>query len=180
MRSREHRFATTATELRQVFDRSFAEPPQPAKADQIDLLAVEIGGDSHAIRLSEIAGAYADRRVVPLPSAVGELLGLVGFRGLMAPVYDLAALLGYAAARSPRWLVLSGRSNPVALAFERFTRHVRILPESISELQDASLAMRRHLAGTVSVDGVPHSIVDLNAVLDAIEERPAAAESRGG
>jgi chemotaxis signal transduction protein len=173
MSSREHRFATTAGGLRQAFDRSFAEPPAPAKAGLIELLAVEIGGDCYAIRLAEITGLYADRRVVPLPSAVGELLGLVGFRGLMAPVYDLAALLGHTPARSPRWLVLSGQSSPVALAFERFARHVRLSPEGISELDQASLAMQRHIAGTASVGGVPHSIVDLSAVRRAIEQLAA-------
>jgi len=35
--------------------------------------------------------------------SVPELLGIMGFRGAMVPVYDLRALCGYAAGAAPRW-----------------------------------------------------------------------------
>ena len=53
-----------ADELRRAFDRSFAEAPGGApEADALEsLLAIRVGGDPYALRLSEIAGLFADCR----------------------------------------------------------------------------------------------------------------------
>jgi purine-binding chemotaxis protein CheW len=84
------------------------------------LLAIRVGADPYALRLSEIVGLHADVKIVPVPSPVAQLLGIVGLRGMMAPVYDLAALLGYPPAASPRWMVLAGASQSMGLAFDAF------------------------------------------------------------
>jgi hypothetical protein len=87
----------TAAALRREFDQSFAQPPATELARVENFLAVRIGGDAYAMRVAEIAGLYADKRIVPLPSPLPSLLGTVGFRGQIAPVYDLAMLFGYPA-----------------------------------------------------------------------------------
>ncbi|WP_181885477.1 chemotaxis protein CheW [Trinickia dinghuensis] len=107
--------------MREDFDQSFArllaeDPPSES------LLAIRVGGDPYAIRIADIQGLHVDRHVVALPSARREFLGVVGFRGQIAPVYDLAAMLGYTRARPvmPRWMVSLRHREPIAFAFDAF------------------------------------------------------------
>jgi chemotaxis signal transduction protein len=84
-----------AAELRQAFDLSFALPPPPASQEVEDLLTIRVAGDPYAIRLGDIAGMVAGRKVVPVPAVTLDLLGLAGIRGGVVPVFGLASILGY-------------------------------------------------------------------------------------
>ena len=86
--------------LRQAFDRGFASPPADASQAFEDVLTIRLGDAPFALRLSEAAGLYADRRIVPFPSPVPEFLGLAGLRGQLVPVYHLGVILGQGAAAS--------------------------------------------------------------------------------
>src|ERR1700675_3898235 len=109
---------TTAATLRRHFDEAFAAPTSPIAEPLEDLLAIRVGSDPYALRLSEIAGLHVGVKIVPIPSPAAQLLGIVGIRGVMAPIYDLAALLGYPPAASPRWIALARAAQPVGFAFE--------------------------------------------------------------
>src|SRR4051812_7736160 len=85
----------SAQGLKRAFDGSFAAAPQRRDADTEDFLAIRLGCDPYALRLREIGGLFADRRISALPSGIVELLGIAGFRGTILPVYDLRMLLGY-------------------------------------------------------------------------------------
>jgi len=121
-----------ADDMRSAFDATFAAAPVVRLADQVDLLAVGLGGARLAIRLGEIAGLFADKAITPLPGNTPGLLGLAGFRGLAVPVYHLGALLRLGAEVAPRWMVLAAGSQALALAFDRFDGHVRVPPEAIA------------------------------------------------
>src|SRR5882757_7001907 len=118
------RVAQRAQELRRDFDRSFADPPRADTAAQEDLLAIRLGAQGFAMRLSEIAGLFADKKVTRVPSANSALLGIAGFRGAIVPVYDLQTLLGHSDGQTPRWLVIAAAA-PVALAFTTFESQLR-------------------------------------------------------
>lgn len=165
-----------AAALRREFDLSFAQPPATELARLEAFLAVRIGGDAFAMRLTEIAGLYADRCIVPLPSPLSDLLGTAGFRGQIAPVYDLAALLGYAARPAPRWLVLARGRDIVALAFDAFEAQLMVAPERVLAAVGANGA-RPFVHGAVQVDGAARPIVRLPAVLDDIHQRVGATHS---
>lgn len=113
-----------ARTLREQFDRSFALAPALPPAGSVNLLTIRIGAEPYAIRLADIRGLYADRRILPLPSRMPELLGVTGFRGQIVPVYQLAALLGLSGAAAPRWMVLALASAPLAFAFDAFESHI--------------------------------------------------------
>lgn len=171
----------TAAALRREFDRAFAEAPVTHTARFESLMAVRIGGDAYSIHVSEIGGLYADRRIVPFPTTVPELLGLAGFRGQLAPVYDLASLLGYPAARAaPRWLVLACRQHTVAFAFDAFERQMLLPLESVVASSGTGNAgpTRPHLRGAVRTDDTLRPIVYLASVIDDIQERVDAAQQR--
>ena len=81
--------------LRAGFDRGFAEPARPDLIVREGLLAIRVGQQAWAIRLSEIAGLFVDKRITPVPGGHAALLGIAGFRGAILPVYDLAIVLGH-------------------------------------------------------------------------------------
>jgi purine-binding chemotaxis protein CheW len=108
-----------AADLRQSFDRSFALP-RNAGADAAEgLLAITLASTPFVVRLADVARLVVDRQVTWMPSPVPELRGIVGLRGSVCPVYDLAMLLGLPRTASSRWLLLAAGA-PVALAFDAF------------------------------------------------------------
>jgi chemotaxis signal transduction protein len=113
--------------FRHAFDDAFAAAPLTTSDTFEDLLAVRVGGDPYALRVREITGLVASRKIVPLPSGRAELLGIAGIRGALVAVYSLAALLGYAGDSKPTaWLALAGTSEPIGLGFEEFEGFVRV------------------------------------------------------
>lgn len=163
--------------MRDAFDRTFAVAPTFVEDSREGVLTIQAGGDPYALRLSQVASLFADKRVTWLPGPVRELLGVVAVRGAVLPVYDLAALLGYPATTTPRWFVTAAVS-PVALAFDRFDGHRRVAREDISAARAESHT--EHVREVAGVDGTPRLIVDLSSVVDAIaalaQRAPAAKE----
>jgi chemotaxis signal transduction protein len=166
-----------AAELRRDFDRSFAEPPRARRPPSVDLLAIRLGGEPFALRLSTVAGVFASKKLTPLPGASPDLLGIAGFRGSVVPVYDLAMLLGYPASDRPRWLVLAA-AQPVALAFEGLDGYLRLPLDRIArpEQPQPTRAHVRELAQVAdprrpAQAATPRPLVDLDSIVAAIRQR---------
>ena len=156
----------TATALRRAFDRSFAEPPPAGLAVLEDFLAIRMVGAAYAVRLPEIAGLHAGRKIVPIPRTEPELLGIVGLRGTVVPVFDLRVLLGCPEGADLRWLMLARAPQPVPLAFEQFEGFVRI-----AGAPEPALTTSRHISGAVLLAGVPRPIIDMASLLETIAKR---------
>lgn len=159
-----------AAALRLAFDRSFAEPLLPATEVVEDLLAIRIGTQAYALRLAEVAGLFADRKVTPVPGGDAALIGIAGFRGAIVPAYGLHALLGLASGpRSCRWLVIAAAA-PVALAFEAYDAQLSVPPEAILPAQSGGEAQScvREFVRTPKFSG---PVIHLPSVLDAIKSR---------
>ncbi len=168
------RVAERAAALRRDFDRSFAAPVHVVTAGREELLAIRLGAQRHAVRLSEIAGLHADKKITHVPGGDAALLGIVGFRGALLPVYDLAVLLGHPGAEAPRWLIVAAAA-PVALAFAAFEGQLRVAREEIVP-QAARTGHAREVVRTRDFVG---SIMHLPSVLDAIKAlKTEAAPSR--
>jgi purine-binding chemotaxis protein CheW len=165
------RISTTAAALRIGFDESFAAAAAPQSERLEDMLAIRVGSDPYALRLSEIAGLHCDLKIVEVPSAAAQLLGIAGLRGMMAPVYDLGALLGYPPAANPRWMVIARGAQPVGLAFETFEAHLRVSKESSEDGEvGGGGATRRQTRGTVRAAGALRPIVHMASVMDMIRD----------
>jgi purine-binding chemotaxis protein CheW len=166
------RISATAAALRISFDEGFAAAPAASRSERLeDVLAIRVGGDPYALRLSEIAGLHCDLKIVPVPSSITQLLGIAGLRGMMAPVYDLAALLRYPPAARPSWLVIAGGAQPVGFAFETFEAHLRVSEESSEngEAQGGG-ATRRQTRGTVRAAGALRPIIHMASVMEMIRD----------
>lgn len=159
-----------AADLRQAFDLSFASPPS-AREEVEDILTIRVAGDPYAIRLSEIAGLIVGRRVVPVPSVTPDLLGLAGIRGGLVPVFGLASILGCGQAPgSPRWMILCGAEEPIALAFADFENYLRLPKSSFHE--DGNPSTRsRYVKQAVSIQGVVRAVIGIPAIVAAIRSR---------
>jgi chemotaxis signal transduction protein len=167
----------TADELRASFDGAFSERHVEPSSDVEELLTLTLGTDAYAVRLSQVAGLYADRKLVPLPSARRELLGIVGLRNTLVPVYDLGALLGYAPLETPRWFVLARAKVRVGFACTAPDTLVRVPRSQISARTRIEGAAQPHLTGAVRIGTVLRPLIDLSSVL-ALVERLAALQAR--
>jgi chemotaxis signal transduction protein len=168
--------AETALELRRTFDRAYALPPQSLRSEHTEnLLAIGVAANRCAIRMSEIAGLASDRKVIPLPSPIPELVGLAGIRGALVPVYSLAALLGHNRdVNHGRWLVLCGKDEPIGLAVGDFEGYLRVPVDQIYAA-DKTLSVREHVRDAVQVAGEVRMIVSISSVLEAIQKRCGAS-----
>ena len=177
MSREETALAQRATELRQAFDRGFAEAPSSASAPTEAFLAISAGGDNYALRLTEISGLYVDKRITPLPSESSDLLGLASFRGALVPVYDLRVLLGYPAGSLPRWLVLVAPRTPIGLAFDCFDGYLDIPLEAVTPESRPDMT-RPYVKEIVRIADSVRTIVHLPFVLEAITNRAAHRPSQ--
>jgi chemotaxis signal transduction protein len=165
--------ASRAAELREAFDRSFSEPLQADPAPTEELLGIRLDTEAYALRLSEIAGLFADRKIARVPGSAATQLGIAGFRSEIVPVYDLRALLGHRSTAPARWLVLAAAA-PVAFVFTAHEGRLSVPLEAIVDQSDGSPGgcVRQFVR-------MPHSvrrIIDLSSILGAI--RRGAEKSR--
>jgi chemotaxis signal transduction protein len=164
--------AGQVSELREAFDRAFAEPrPHGEEAIQ-KFLAVRAAGAVYAFRLSEIAGVAVDRKLTRFPSPVPELLALAGLRGRLVPVYSLTALVGGAPEEAAgRWLVLVAEGQ-VALATDGVAGYLSAQKGDVLPLVSSA----PHCTGTLRVAGGAYGIVSVPALVKQISSRVARAQ----
>jgi chemotaxis signal transduction protein len=157
----------TALALRRAFDAGFAQAPPSRPPAEEDLLAIRVAGDAYALPLGDIAGLFKDRRVIPIPSPLPELLGVTSLRGAIVPVYDLSALLGYPPGGSGRWLVLARAPAPVGLTFDAFEGQVRVPRRTIRPAGEEGA--RRHVGQAVRAGTILRQLVDVASVIEAVK-----------
>jgi chemotaxis signal transduction protein len=153
-------------ELMEDFDRGFARRVDASEQVYEDFLAVRVASDACVLRLSQIAGLFDHRKIVPLPSPVPELLGLASFRAAIVPVYDLCALLGRAREPEPRWLVLAAEL-PIALGFTELVGHRRLLSSDILK-EERGHGLTSHAPEVARGPEGLYPIIDVASVLGSI------------
>ncbi|MFZ1990437.1 MAG: chemotaxis protein CheW [Alphaproteobacteria bacterium] len=155
-----------ALELRREFDRSFALAPSAGETARIELLAISVAANQFALRLSDVAGIYADKRITRVPGAAPSMLGIAGFRGSIAPIYDLARLMGQPQSHAPRWLVVA-RAAPIAIAFDGFDGQLRLTADAIKPQQ--SRDAHDYTKEFAQTEGGLRPIIDLQMVIETIK-----------
>lgn len=170
--------STRADEMRWAFDHGFAAPPPAAAPAQLDLLAIRCADHGFALPLTEVLAVYTERKIVPVPSPTPELLGLVGVRGLVAPVYELRSLLGYGSGSAPRWLALLRAPEPFAIGFELFEQHLRVAVADVIVATDEGTEAHPFARGSVRLAAGPRPLIDLTALFAAVTGRSKSAPER--
>lgn len=163
-----------AAQLKQDFDHSFALPPSSASPEVVDLLMIRLGGDSYGIRLCDIAEIVTDRSIVPVPSVTPDLLGLTGIHGCIVPVFGLSSILGYDPdPDSPRWMILCGAEEPIALAFSDSEGYLRV-PSCALHADENFSAPRQHMKYVNQVASTPdgaRAVISMSLIMATIRNR---------
>jgi chemotaxis signal transduction protein len=167
-------FTGRTAALREAFDRTFTLAHAGEPPPHFDLLQIEVGGQSYALRLADVVELVADRTLVPVPSPRPDLLGLVGLRGVVTPVYDLALALGHEPAPRPRWLARLRAPAPFAVAFEHFERHCRVPASALAAAREPGRGA--FVRASVRVDEHPLPVIDLPAIFESVARRGATPE----
>jgi chemotaxis signal transduction protein len=130
------------------------------------------------MRLSEIAGLFADRKITRVPGSKAALLGIAGFRGALVPAYSLRALLGLSGTQAPRWLAIAAAA-PVAFAFDAFEGHLRVSADAIMPRQSRG-EIKGFAPNFIRADDLARPVIDLSAAVAALgaSETASAAPSK--
>lgn len=120
--------------LREDFDAVFARPPAPPPAATAAVLLLRAGNDLVAVRRTGMTALARAENIASTPPRAPGFLGLVGLRGTLHPVWQLATLLGSEAPAgdlSRGWLVAVAVRPDAPCAFwcDAFERMV-LRPES--------------------------------------------------
>jgi chemotaxis signal transduction protein len=168
-------------ELRQAFDASFAAPARDRDRSGALVLAIQAGGQGYAIRLSDIGGVHECRKVVPLPESPPGLLGITGIRGRLFAVHALASLLGLSSSssphESPRWLLIAGGDEPVAIGITAIEACLEVSPADLVPV-DGATDSGAHVREIVTLGGQARGVLVLESLVAIARQR--AGERREG
>lgn len=154
-------------ELRREFDDGFAAPARTETEATTDFLGVRVAGQPFALRVPELAFVSVQRRIVALPSSTPELLGLVGIRSRIVPVYSLARILGLAGAReNTPWLATCDAGGEVAFAFESFERYLRLAKNRVRPWERSNLVREQ-----ISDGSIEREVIELSQITSGITGR---------
>jgi hypothetical protein len=142
-------------ELRDAFDRGFAEPYPPPRRDSLALIAISIAGNGYAIKLDQIVAVHVDIRIGAVPSKARGLIGLATIRNVIIPVHDLGVRLGHRMVPVVgRWIIVGKGDAPRAWSFDHLDGQVRIEPP------EGGL-------GVIDIAGRARRVIDLEEVRNA-------------
>jgi chemotaxis signal transduction protein len=158
--------SSSALELRRAFDDGFAAPAADLSREVEPFVLLKVLDHPYGMRVREIRGFAAARKVIALPSPIPGLLGLAGFRGSLVPVYDLASLLGYGALdQPPRWFILCGDPDPLALAFAEFDGYAE---HSWADLRPRGTEERKHVREVLVRGSTARSVIDVPSIIQTV------------
>lgn len=162
--------------LRRSFDEAFAVPPRLREQGLEQLLLIRVAGEALALKTLHVTGLVRIGRILPIPSRIPELLGITGIRGTLAPVFDLAALLGFhPGGAQPRWLALTCGETQIALAFDQIEGQIAVSRASFYEHQAS--ATREHIKEVARMEHAVRPVADIPAVVEAIRRRAGLINS---
>ncbi len=143
-------------DLREAFDRGFADAYLPPPLDSLALIAITIAGTAYALRLDQIATVHVDVRIGNVPSKARGLAGLAAIRNVVVPAFDLGVVLGHRTVPAAgRWLVVAKGEVPRAWLFDHLDGQFRIEPPAGG------------LVGLVEIGGRSRRVIDLQEITNA-------------
>ncbi len=136
--------------LKRDFDDSFKVSRRPFEEKLEDLLAIRLGREPFALRLSEVATIVAGPPITSVPSQHSALLGLAGLRGVLVSVFDLGLLLGLQRVASVKW-VLRVKDSSTAFGFAELEGQFRAQARDAAADALEQRAVKGELHGAVRV-----------------------------
>lgn len=129
---------------------------------------LSLGEERYALPVGEVLSIVDAEGVAPVLGAPPSVLGLRALDGQLLPVFRLAVVLGVADVGPRRIVVVAHGGRTAGLAVDDVL-DVAELAQERGESPDSD-----RLRGTVLVDGTLVGVIDLAAVLGALETELAA------
>jgi len=163
-----------AADLRQQFDSGFSRAPRTDDAEVETLLAIRVGPEPYALRLTEISGLVAGKAFTRVPAPAQALIGIADLRGSIVAAYDLRVVFGQVGATQPRWLALTATDTTVGLAFDHFEGHLRV-PRATIPVEEEAEHRQAGARQVLRVAGIARMIIQIPSVVDAIKNASVMA-----
>jgi len=170
--------ASRLVEIRRAFDESFARPPPEASTGAVGLIAVRVGTQPFAFRIDDLADVQERCKVIPVPGAHPNLLGIAGIRGRMVPVYSLAALMGHARTDEWRWLAICRSKLELGLTFDELECYLQASPAELFPAAAGESERKGHVRDVLRQDGSTRLVIHTSSIIAALRE--AAGHSAKG
>jgi len=132
------------------------------------MIAFRTAGVALAVRVHHITGITKRGVILPVPSTVPELLGVAVVRGVLVPVFNLAALLGLPPSAELQWFLLTNRETPVAFAFDGLDGRVEV--ERAHLYVDETASQRKHTHELAEVGSTVRAVIDVPGLMEAIRQ----------
>jgi len=143
---------------------------------QRDLLCCELAGVHLAVPLERVIGVAEGGVVTPLPYTAPAFEGLVEVFGQVMPQANLALLLGLDSAAGGILIVVSDRGGSVAFRVVVVTRMIRVDDDRLAATAPRARALHPLYMAEVEHQGVPHYVLDLDALATSDELELSAPE----
>jgi purine-binding chemotaxis protein CheW len=153
-------------ELRDAFDRTFAEPARLHAEPEEELFGIVLAGSRYAVRLADASGLFTNKKIVRAPSRADNFLGIAGFRGTIMPVFDLSAVMGHARSTGARWLFVAAKTS-IALAFDAFDGHLRVPSSALASIEGKA-GHGRFVRNVVHIGHETRAMIDMAAVIKTL------------
>lgn len=132
-------------------------------------LLVRLGAETYALPIGHVLEVTRAPEPTPLPGAPAAVLGLHSLRGEILPVLALGSLLGLeGAAAGDAIVVVEDRGRRGGLTVDALLDVVRF-EEAETAGADGEL-----MRGSILLDGALVGVLDVGALLDAVQGRAAA------
>jgi chemotaxis signal transduction protein len=163
---------STLAQLREDFDGGFALPIARASTTHHEYVLIHIASTRYAVQLSDVAGLFVGRPITRLPSDQPDYLGLVGVRGSLFSVFDLASILGHPATTKPHWLMACSARRDVAFAFDALGELSRV---AVTDVVSGTAG-----AEAVRANGFLHDVIRLGPLVDSLRARILSSSPTSG
>jgi chemotaxis signal transduction protein len=171
-------FAERLNELRESFDRSFALPRADTSRSFVGMVAIRVSKGQYALRIDELADVQSACKVVPLPRARSEMIGLAGIRGRLVAVYSLAALLGHGDTKGWNWLAICNSGQSLALAFDDLEGYLQAPKADLYPAAEVD-GTRAHVGEVLRSDNVTRIVVSTSSIIAMLRDSDSAWKGRG-
>lgn len=155
-----------AESLRSTFDERFRAPASPEQEATVDVLCVAVGHERVGVLIAETSQIVARPVVVRVPDAEAGCLGVLGHRGRLVAVFELAPDLGRTTLAAGESIVLVARRDPsVGFAAGRVLGYHRARRSQLIAPPDGSDASR---LGTLTA-GEPFVVLSIDELVDRLD-----------
>ncbi len=154
-----------------------AETAEIQAESQFEFVTFSAGGQNFCLEITQIREIRRWTPVTALPHTPDDVLGVMNLRGAVIPIFDLAARFGLGKTVDDERnvvIVAAVESTTIGLLVESVSEILSVDTSKIQETPDIKSEATRHsILGVIPVEETMVRVVNLDAVLNAMQSVPA-------